>query len=167
MKKTVSLFLSLLFLLFTFVSCGDETPTVEYKDDVPVINLCKNTLAAITLENSKAELTEISSTVLDIDFGDVKEQNLCDQFTVFHTAGVSFDEIGIFHIAEAGNPETVTAILKTYVKGKAEDQLYRSYFREKNTSWIKQRCAPSETMRCLPSFRTKTVLLSLQKSSGC
>ena len=60
MKKTVSLFLSLLFLLFTFVSCGDETPTVEYKDDVPVINLCKNTLAAITLENSKAELTEIS-----------------------------------------------------------------------------------------------------------
>ena len=117
MKKTVSLFLSLLFLLFTFVSCGDETPTVEYKDDVPVIHLCKNTLAAITLENSKAELTEINSTVLDIDFGDVKEQNLCDQFTVFHTAGVSFDEIGIFHVAEAGNRETVTAILKNYVKG--------------------------------------------------
>ena len=134
MKKTVSLFLSLLFLLFTFVSCGDETPKVEYKDDVPVIHLCKNTLAAITLENSKAELTEISSTVLDIDFGDVKEQNLCDQFTVFHTAGVS---------------STVPTS------------------REKNTSWIKQRCAPSETMRCLPSFRTKTVLLSLQKSNGC
>ncbi len=111
MKKTVSLFLSLLFLLFTFVSCGDETPKVEYKDDVPVIHLCKNTLAAITLENSKAELTEISSKVLDINFGDVKDQNLCDQFTVFHTSGVSFDEIGIFH-----------------VKGKAEDQLYRSYF---------------------------------------
>ena len=66
--------------------------------------------------------------VLDINFGDVKNQNLCDQFTVFHTSGVSFDEIGIFHVAEAGNRETVTAILKNYVKGKAEDQLYRSYF---------------------------------------
>ena len=138
MKKALSLFLSLLFLLFALVSCGEgtpttempttETPTAKYKNDIPVINLCKNTLSVITLEDSKAELTEINSTVLDIEFGDVREQNLCDQFTVFQTKGVSFDEIGIFHVSEAKNLEAVVSILKNYVKGKAEDQIYRSYY---------------------------------------
>ena len=55
---------------------------------------------------------------------------LTEDFALRYTAGASFDEFGIMCFSSAADAETGKNAALSYIKSKADDALYRSYFPE-------------------------------------
>ncbi len=123
MKKTISVLL-FLCLAFAFASCNN---TSAYRDDIACEALAVNAEKKVNLKDTLAFVEEGDMTLSVLPHISEAVATATDSKVRF-TGGFSFDEYGIFHCTDSAAVEKVQKNAKDYVKSRAEDTLYRSYF---------------------------------------
>ena len=145
-RKTLKTLFSLLLAALTLtalISCVDSVQPVPTEEPSATADVKTPTVTAaeIAAEVEKTvkpqgtdKFTEVGRLTLKTSIGlkDVLQGDaaLTDNYALRYTAGASFDEFGIMRFSSASDAEQGKNAAFSYIKSKAEDDLYRSYFPE-------------------------------------
>ncbi len=114
MKKILSVFLSLLALCTLFVCCSTEK---HYRDDTAPSALIENAERKLILDTDVTTVVR-SDIALKLTPGLSNAIKLSDCYLLKDTAGESFDEYGILHIAKKEDLTTAFDGITAYLENK-------------------------------------------------